>query len=219
MSILSGASLTSGTQNKGRLIGVTGPMAAGKNAAADILCAKGFTVLDADEIAHDVLNEQKDRICKLFAHDAQKALIPLIDGEGNILRKNLARIVFRDPQKLALLENLIHPAVNDIIEKRIAASSSESFVVNAALLYNIKVIKKCDCILYIDAPFFIRFMRVKKRDKLNALRIIERFFAQRQIFAKCKNQNADIYRVRNCGTKERLQAKIEAVLQLSVHKG
>ena len=138
-------------------------MAAGKNAAADILCAKGFTVLDADEIAHDVLNEQKDRICKLFAHDAQKALIPLIDGEGNILRKNLARIVFRDPQKLALLENLIHPAVNDIIEKRIAASSSESFVVNAALLYNIKVIKKCDCILHRCAVFYPLYARKKAR--------------------------------------------------------
>ncbi|MFC2420463.1 MAG: dephospho-CoA kinase [Treponema maltophilum] len=137
MSILSGASLISGTRNKRRLIGVTGPMAAGKNVAADILRAQGFTVLDADKIAHDVLDEQKDRICKLFAHDAQKTLIPLVDGEGNILRKNLARIVFRDPQKLALLENLIHPAVNDIIEKRITASPSESFVVNAALLYNI----------------------------------------------------------------------------------
>ena len=90
MSILSGASLISGTRNKGRLIGVTGPMAAGKNAAADILCTKGFTVLDADEIAHNVLDEQKERICELFAHDAQKALIPLMDDEGNILRKNRA---------------------------------------------------------------------------------------------------------------------------------
>ena len=165
-------------------------MAAGKNAAADILREKGFVILDADVMAHGKLN-----------------------------RKNLGRIVFQDPEKLSLLESVIHPALNAETEKLITENPEQRFVINAALLHKMPLIKRCNLVLYIDAPALIRFIRVRKRDKLPFKRIAERFSAQKEIFAKCKNQNADIYRVGNSGTKKRLKNKIEAVLRVHTEKG
>ena len=211
--------MTDTLTDKIKLIGLTGPMAAGKNAAADILREKGFVILDADVMAHGVLEAKADRIIKLFTQDARRHGLELTDSRGKLNRKNLGGIVFQNPEKLSLLESVIHPALNAEAEKLIAENPDRKFVINAALLHKMPLIKRCNLVLYIDAPALIRFIRVRKRDKLPFKRIAERFSAQKEIFTKCKNQNADIYRVRNCGTKERLQAKIEAVLQLSVHKG
>ena len=203
-----------GMKKKRRLIiGLTGPMSAGKNAAADILHKKGFTVLDADIIAHGVLERLTADIVRLFYEDARRLNIALTDETGMLDRKKLAFIVFKDAQKLSLLENLIHPHVNAEIEKQIADFPEQSFVINAALLHKTPVIKRCDFILYIDAPIVIRLLRARKRDGLPLKRIAERFLAQRQIFAKCKKQNADIYRVGNSSSKERLENNLEAVLQ------
>ncbi|MGI5173698.1 dephospho-CoA kinase [Treponema sp. OMZ 840] len=206
-------------QKKRYIIGLTGPIAAGKNVAADILESKGFKILDADRIAHEILDSHKKQIIALFENDAQEAGIGLTHTDGSIHRKHLGQIVFHDRQKLIKLEHFVHPLVEAEIRKAVAEKPDTSFIVNAALLYKIPIVRDCDCILYISAPFFIRFMRVKKRDNLHFKYIIERFYAQRQIFTKCKKQNADIYRVGNCGTKKRLQEKIEAVLQSSIYKG
>ena len=205
--------------DKIKLIGLTGPMAAGKNAAADILREKGFVILDADVMAHGVLEAKADQIMKLFAQDARSRGLELTDGRGKLNRKNLGCIVFQNPEKLALLESVIHPALNAEAEKLIAENPDRKFVINAALLHKMPLIKRCNLVLYIDAPALIRFIRVRKRDKLPFKRIAERFSAQKEIFAKCKNQNADIYRVGNSGTKKRLKNKIKAVLRVHTEKG
>ncbi|WP_428770617.1 dephospho-CoA kinase [Treponema sp. HNW] len=202
-----------------KLIGLTGPMAAGKNAAADILREKGFVILDADVMAHGVLDAIKDRIIHLFSEDARRLDLELTDSRENLNRKNLGRIVFQNPEKLSLLESLVHPAVNAEAEKHITENPGQSFVINAALLHKMPLIKQCNLILYIDAPALIRLIRVRKRDKLAFKHIAERFSAQKEIFTKCKNRNADIYRVGNSGTKKRLKKKIEAVLRVYTKKG
>ena len=205
--------------DKTKLIGLTGPMAAGKNAAADILREKGFVILDADVMAHGVLEAKADQVMKLFAQDARSRGLELTDSRGKLNRKNLGRIVFQDPEKLSLLESIIHPALNAETGKLIAENPDRSFVINAALLHKMPLIKRCNLVLYIDAPALIRFIRVRKRDKLPFKRIAERFSAQKEIFTKCKNQNADIYIVGNSGTKKRLKNKIEAVLRVHTQKG
>ena len=160
-----------------------------------------------------------DKIIELFAEDARKRGQKLTDSQGKLNRKILGSIVFQNSEKLALLESVIHPALHAETEKRIAENPEQSFVINAALLHKMPLIRQCNLVLYIDAPCFIRFIRVLKRDKLPFKRIAERFYAQRKIFTKCKNQNADIYRVGNWGTKKRLKDKIEAVLRVHTQKG
>lgn len=194
-------------------------MAAGKNAAADILREKGFVILDADIMAHGVLEAKADQIISLFTPDAQSRGLKLTGSQGKLDRKVLGGIVFQNPEKLALLESVIHPALNAEMEHLIAENPGKKFVVNAALLHKMPLIKRCSLVLYIDAPALIRFIRVRRRDNLPFKRIAERFSAQKEIFTKCKNRNADIYRVGNSGTKRRLKNKIEDVLRVYTEKG
>lgn len=201
------------------IIGITGPMAAGKNAAADILREKNFTVLDADVIAHSVLCEHTAQIAEMFKEKARKRHIQLLNADGSLNRRALGSIVFSGKKDLQALEHIIHPEVNRIMEEQIEKQPLASFVVNAALLHKIPIIKRCDCILYIHAPLCLRIKRVRRRDELSFFQIAARFFFQQKNFAKCKKQNADIYIVENSKTQERLKTQILRALNMCINKG
>ena len=86
-------------------------MAAGKNAAADILREKNFRVLDADEIAHSVLCEHTAQITEMFKEKARKRHIQLLNADGSLNRRALGSIVFSGKKDLQALEHIIHPEV------------------------------------------------------------------------------------------------------------
>jgi len=201
------------------IIGVAGPMAAGKNLVSDILSQKGFEVLDGDKLGHEVLESEKEKIITLFANEVRKHNISLISEDGSINRRNLALIVFANKKNLLAYEAIIHPKINQLIEQKLDSSPKTSYVINAAMLHKISVIKRCSCVLFIDAPFILRFKRVRKRNKMPLRQILQRFYVQLQIFDKCKKLNADIYRVDNSGTQEHLEQKIEKALNSCLEKG
>lgn len=89
-------------------IGLTGGMGCGKSAAADAFRKLGVEVLDADKLAHIALAENmsfRDSLSKIFG---EKAFPP----NENPNRAEIARIAFSDKEKLAALENALHPAIN-----------------------------------------------------------------------------------------------------------
>ena len=115
-------------------LGLTGGIASGKSAVAAILRELGFPVLDADSISHKLMEPGQtahDEILQAFGAD-------LADSSGRIDRHKLAAIVFADPSKLAKLNSILHPRVDQIIFDQLDAwqksgSHSAAFV-EAALL-------------------------------------------------------------------------------------
>ena len=191
---------------------VTGPMAAGKNAASSILESMGFVSIDADLIGHDAVEICKEKILEEFSSLAQKNKIQLLNPDGKVNRKNLGRLVFKDKMLVKKQEDIVFPYINSVLEKFIDANSEKNIAVNATVLYKVNAMKKIDKILFIDSPAFVRFLRAKKRDKMKSLQIIERFFSQRFLFSQYKKTGIEIFRIRNCGNFSSLQKKIERVI-------
>ena len=92
-------------------MGLTGGIASGKSAVAAMLREMGFPVLEADLVAHRLLEPGQaahDEVLKEFGAG-------LADADGKIDRRQLGALVFRDPAKLTKLNSITHPRVADII--------------------------------------------------------------------------------------------------------
>jgi dephospho-CoA kinase len=92
-------------------LGLTGGIASGKSVVAAILRELGFPVLDADSISHKLMEPGQsahNEILQAFGAD-------LADSSGRIDRHKLAAIVFADPAKLAELNAILHPRVDQIV--------------------------------------------------------------------------------------------------------
>ena len=83
---------------------ITGSIASGKSTVVNLLKERGFSVIDADLIAHEQLEICKREIVRVFGEQ-------ILDETGRIDRKKLGAIVFREPKKLKNLEQILHPKI------------------------------------------------------------------------------------------------------------
>jgi dephospho-CoA kinase len=125
-------------------MGLTGGIASGKSAVAAMLREMGFPVLEADIVAHKLLEPgqaARDEVLKEFGVD-------LADASGRIDRARLAVIVFADQAKLARLNSIIHPRVEEIVFRQFAdwerSGVRDAAFVEAALLVEAGIAQKLD---------------------------------------------------------------------------
>lgn len=90
-------------------IALTGSISTGKSTVSKIFSTDGFTVIDADTVAHQVLNEQYQKIAQMFGKE--------IIQDKVVNRKALGKIVFSDSKKRKQLEALLHPLIFDKIKQ------------------------------------------------------------------------------------------------------
>src|SRR3989338_4727039 len=96
-----------------RIIGLTGPIAAGKNEVVKILKRKGALIIEVDEIAHSFYQPQSSLWHELVKAFGSKILM----RGGKINRSKLGEIVFADKEKLQQLNKLVHPLLKEQIVK------------------------------------------------------------------------------------------------------
>ena len=185
------------------IIGLTGTYCAGKNHIAAMLEARGFPVLDVDKLGYQVLESEKNAIFAQFGSDLKKT-------DGSLDRRLLGQKVFGKPEKLAALENIIHPGVNRLTDEWISVQNKHC-VINAALLHRSSVFHKLDRLILVTAPFLTRLFRAKKRDKLPWGEIIKRIASQKNFTSQYLTINAEIYRVGNSGfpASKKLERRID----------
>jgi len=204
-------------QKLANLIGLAGQSCAGKNIVADFLEEKGYAVIDADKVAHAVLQEQGEAIIERFAAHAEKRGLRLRGQDGLLDRKVLSVLLFSEPALLAEHEAFILPKIEERIRILIADALLEQpnrpIILNAPTLHKTSLTPECSFILYIKAPFFIRLIRGKRRDNISLCRLIARFLQQRDFFTQYLLQNADIVSVVNAGSVQALRKKIEHILR------
>lgn len=100
-------------------IALTGGIATGKSTVASLMKLHGIAVIDADEIAHELLDIHHLEIARMFGEQYVK--------NGKVLRTELGKIIFRDEAKKKELEAFIHPLIREEIEKRAAVYDSREF--------------------------------------------------------------------------------------------
>jgi dephospho-CoA kinase len=82
---------------------LTGSIATGKSTVSKLLTSLGFQIIDADKIAHEILDEQHQSIAEMFGEK--------FVSEGKVDRKALGAIVFADSEQRKKLEALLHPLI------------------------------------------------------------------------------------------------------------
>ena len=100
------------------VIGLTGPIGCGKSTVAAWLGELGATVIDADVVARAVVEPGEPALDEILEAFGPEVRAP----DGSLDRTALGRIVFADPDALARLESIVHPAVRPAILDRIAAA-------------------------------------------------------------------------------------------------
>ncbi|HWY05969.1 MAG TPA: dephospho-CoA kinase [Candidatus Acidoferrales bacterium] len=125
-------------------LGLTGGIASGKSVVAAVLRELSFPVLDADSISHKLMEPGQtahDEILQSFGTD-------LANSSGQIDRHKLAAIVFADPAKLARLNAILHPPVDQIIFRQLEdwqkSGAHAAAFVEAALLIEAGMAAKLD---------------------------------------------------------------------------
>ena len=167
------------------VIAVTGPMAAGKNYYCSKLEQEGWSCVDADILVHDAIELVKDKILTKFIPFAEQQHIKLTNSDGTIDRKALGKLLFAYPELLNIQESIVYPIIIKQIEEFIATHPKA--VINATVLYKTpELLKYCQKIIFVTAPFFTRLKRARKRDKLPYAQILKRFHAQRKLLNEYK---------------------------------
>ncbi|HIQ02708.1 MAG TPA: dephospho-CoA kinase [Anaerolineales bacterium] len=130
------------------LIGLTGNIATGKSTVARMLAELGATVIDADRVAHEVMRAGTPVHAAVVA-----AFGPgIVGARGEIDRTRLGARAFSDPEALARLERIVHPAVVQEVARRIAAAPTRVVVVEAIKLIEAGMAEGCDSLWVTTCP-------------------------------------------------------------------
>lgn len=145
------------------VVGLTGPIAAGKSHVASILADLGAEVIDADAVYREMIAPPSpllDRIALRFGDD-------ILDPSGALDRTALGKIVFANPAELAALEAITHPAVTTEVRDRIARSHARVVVNEAIRLIESGMVDDVDSLWWVDADPEIRLQRLMARNSLD----------------------------------------------------
>ena len=142
------------------IVGLTGGIGSGKSAAAKFFVELGVDLIDADNLAKNVLNKNSKGY-ELFINEFGEQYL---DNNKNIDRDLLRKTIFNDSDKKNKLENIIHPQVRCGIEEFIKTSKSDYCIVVVPLIYETKSSSYYDRILVIDCDEEIQTKRSAIRD-------------------------------------------------------
>jgi dephospho-CoA kinase len=144
------------------LIGLTGNIATGKSEVARILAGLGARIIDADHVAHQVIEPGGPAYFPVVEAFGPDILVrPDQDtGPGTIDRAKLGDIVFRDPEALRRLEAIVHPAVIVEVDRQIARSTEPVVVVEAIKLIEAGMHRQYDTLWVVTAPRQLQIARL-----------------------------------------------------------
>ncbi|MCX7760254.1 MAG: dephospho-CoA kinase [Hydrogenothermaceae bacterium] len=191
-----------------KIIGLTGGIGTGKSTVEEIFKKLGCYVIDADKVVHSLYKDEiiKKKIKDLFTDE-------VFDEYGEIDRKKLAQIVFKDISKRKILESLIHPQVNRFIENWIEEISKKDpdaiVIVSVPLMIETGSYKKYDKIILVYATKDLQIKRLLKKGYTQE-EAISRIDAQMDIDEKLKYADYVIY---NTSTLEDLEREVKDVFE------
>lgn len=165
-------------------IGLTGGIGSGKSTVAKIFETLGIPVYYADAEAKRLMNSS-ETLKKVIRQNFGEATYE----NDQLNRKYLAGIVFNNPEKLELLNALIHPVTINDAEQWMQQQSAPYSIKEAALLFESGAAENLDFIVGVYAPQALRIKRVMKRDGLTTDEIMKRI--NRQVNEEMKMKLCD----------------------------
>jgi dephospho-CoA kinase len=192
------------------IVGLTGGVASGKTAVSQILKEEGAYIINADQIARELVLPHKPAWSELIRAFGQE----ILQEDGSIQRKKLADKVFADPKQRKFLNQILHPRIKEEMDRRakeIGEKDPEAIVViDAPLIIELGDHREMDKLIVVTSTQPQQIERLKDRDGTNpeeALRIVSS-----QMPLKEKLKFAD-YVIRNEGSMEETKKRAKEVYQ------
>ena len=175
------------------VVGLTGGMAAGKSLVARMFAALGAPTWDADAAAKRLY--QTDATLQHNTLDRWGPSIAVLDEEGRMVdvnRQALAEMVFTNPDELAWLESLVHPAVGRAFDAWLHAQGSAPLVIReAAILFESGSDTTCDVTVTVEASEALRIHRAQERARRQGQAVP----SESDVLARLKRQWTEAQRV------------------------
>ncbi|WP_121627679.1 dephospho-CoA kinase [Poseidonibacter antarcticus] len=140
-------------------IALTGGISTGKSTACQLFEQNGFVIIDADKIAHILLDENSDKISKMFGEQYVQ--------DGKVIRKELGKIIFSNEKNKLQLEALLHPLIKEevIKEAKINDVINKPYFIDLPLFFEKTHYNIPKCLL-VYTPAYIQVQRLMKRDNI-----------------------------------------------------
>jgi dephospho-CoA kinase len=187
-------------------IGLTGGIACGKSTVSAMLVSRGALLVDADQIARDVVQPGSPVLEQVAAHFGQA----IIQEDGSLHRKKLGEIVFGNTEARKQLENILHPPIRKMIREQMEVYEKQFpdklVVVDIPLLFESDLSFMFKEVMVVYVPPYIQVERLMRRDNITESAANNRINAQMSIEEKRKL--ADIV-IDNSGTWEDTLSSVE----------
>jgi len=160
-----------------RVIGLTGGIGCGKSTVSAMLGDLGAAIVDADELARQVVAPGSPGLAEIVAHFGGD----ILDDQGALDRKKLGAIVFADPQARAVLESITHPRIAAAGREAIAAhcaAGADPVIYDAALIVERGLHKMMNGLVVVAVDPQVQLDRLQSRDGLSVADAQARIDAQ-----------------------------------------
>jgi dephospho-CoA kinase len=192
------------------IVGLTGGVASGKTAVSQVFKEEGAYIIDADQIARELVQPHQLAWNELIRAFGQE----ILQEDGSIHRKKLADKVFADPKERKLLNQVLHPRIKEEMDRRtreIGQKDSEAIVViDAALLVELGDHQGMDRVIVVTSTERQQIQRLKDRD--GADQEEARKILSSQMAPEEKLKVADFV-IRNEGSLDEVRRRAKEVFQ------
>lgn len=168
------ASMVQSEERKPFVLGVTGNIACGKSTIMQMLSDLGAETIDADKVYHRLIEPDRPLWQSLIDHFGADILMP----DGEIDRRKLGGVVFRDAAALQELERITHPAIRRAVLERIAESTASVVAIDAIKLIEGGFDQFCDQVWLVTCLPDAQRDRLMRRNGLSEVEADQRIAAQ-----------------------------------------
>ena len=191
-------------------VGLTGGLASGKSFVGECLVKLGCHLIQADQLGHEVLAPTGEAYAKVVEFFGTG----ILDSDGSVNRKKLAAEVFTNPERLAILNSLVHPPVQKRAQKLTDGYANTDpraiVVLEAAILIETGSHQRFDRLILVVCSEEQQIERAMRRDHSNREQARARL--DRQMPLTQKRTYAD-YIIDNSGTREETARQTQAVYE------
>jgi dephospho-CoA kinase len=188
------------------LVGLTGGIGAGKSTVAELLAARGATIVDADVVARAVVEPGQPGLAQLVEHFGPGVL----GADGRLDRPALAQVAFVDEESRKALEAITHPAINAEFARRISEAPADAIVIcDVPLLAESEQARArgYTLVIVVEAPREVRLERLEGRG-------LSRADAEARMAAQATDEQRRAlatHVVDNGGDRAHLEAQVDAI--------
>jgi dephospho-CoA kinase len=188
-------------------VGLTGGIGSGKSTVAKIFAGKNISILDADVIAHQLVETGQPALAQI----QQTFGTHILNPNGSLNRAALRERIFSDLKQKQQLEAILHPLVYATLQANLEQLSGPYCIISIPLLFETDMTHFVDRILVVDCPVETQIERVLNRDKLTLERI--QSIIDSQVSRSFRKTKADDL-INNSGTDYRLAEQVKKLHNL-----